>query len=216
MKESFTTFIFDLDGTLLDTLPDLVILTNKVLESKGLPLRSEQEILSFVGNGFRALMYQAVPQGTDPQKAEEAVESWREMYPTFGSNLTKPYSEIEHVVNKLYEQNKTLGVLSNKFDAGAKQIVTEYFPGVFSAIYGEGPGIPRKPDPTGLLKIMEELGAKPEETLYVGDSFGDFLTAQRAGIQGLCVSWGYHSKHELEKAGVAKIIESPLELLEFV
>ena len=215
MERRFETFVFDLDGTLLDTLPDLVVLTNETLHKMGFPARTEQEILSFVGNGVRALMYQAVPEGTDPAKAEEAMDVWRNLYPEHGVALTKPYAGMPEALKSLKAQGKKLAVLSNKFDGGVQELIPVLFPGMFDVAHGESADIPRKPDPTGLLRTIEELGADLATTVYVGDSGGDMKTAHNAGVFALGVSWGYRPEEELREAGCDALIHHPAELLAF-
>ena len=173
----FDTFVFDLDGTLLDTLPDLVVLTNAALNEQGFPSRTADEIHSFVGNGARALMYQAVPADASPEQAEAAMRRWMELYPVIGNKLTKPYPHMEETLAALAQRGIGLGVLSNKFDQGVHDVIDAYLPGLFPVQYGECDEIPRKPDPTGLLRCIDELGSAPARTAYVGDSPGDVLVS---------------------------------------
>ncbi len=213
MDKKIDTYVFDLDGTLLDTLPDLVILTNKALAAAGFPERSEAEILSYVGNGVRSLMYQAVPPGVGKDQADETMERWKALYSSHGTVLTKPYPGIVEAVERLYCQGIKLGVLSNKFDQGVQQLVAEYFPHRFAVAHGESPTIPRKPDPTGLLLTIGELGSDASRTAYVGDSPTDVLTAHRAGVYSIGVTWGYHSERELREAGADRVVKTAHELL---
>ena len=148
----FDTFVFDLDGTLLDTLPDLVVLTNAALNEQGFPSRTADEIHSFVGNGARALMYQAVPADASPEQAEAAMRRWMELYPVIGNKLTKPYPHMEETLAALAQRGIGLGVLSNKFDQGVHDVIDAYLPGLFPVQYGECDEIPRKPDPPGLVR----------------------------------------------------------------
>lgn len=216
MKKTYDAFIFDLDGTLLDTLDDLVVLTNMALEQVGFPARSTAEIHSYVGNGVKALMYQAVPEGTDAATVDRAMELWKGLYPEHGTSLTKPYAGIPEVLAALKAQGKKLAVLSNKFDQGTKTLIEQSFPQMFDVVYGVNDEIPRKPDPAGLLRVISELGATPETSVYVGDSPGDMLTAERAGCDGLCVSWGYHDKKSLEAAGITGCIGDPSDILNYL
>ncbi|WP_139651437.1 HAD family hydrolase [Raoultibacter phocaeensis] len=215
MQRRFDTFIFDLDGTLLDTLPDLVALTNRALADSGFPARTEDEILSFVGNGVRALMDQAVPLGTEPAAAEAAMQLWRELYPACGIELTVAYDGIAELLAELKARGKKLAVLSNKFDQGVRDLIPLFFPDTFDVVHGECKDIPRKPDPAGLLHTIEELGANPETTAYVGDSGSDMLTGHRAGVFAIGVSWGYRSVDELQQNGALAIVHEPAEILAF-
>ncbi len=211
-QKKFDTFIFDLDGTLLDTVLDLVILTNQALEDCGFPPRTAEEILSFVGNGARALMYQAVPQGASEEQVDEAMQRFKDLYPEYGAVLTIPYAGIPQLLQALKEQGKRLGVLSNKFDAGTQELIAHFFPGVFDVVHGECDAIPRKPDPTGLMITMRELDA--ENCAYVGDSGGDMRVARAAGAFPVGVTWGYRPAEELEEAGAEFLATTPLDILE--
>ena len=209
----FDTFVFDLDGTLLDTLPDLVVLTNAVLRECGFPERTSAEVLSYVGNGVKALMYQAVPQDADEEAVEAAMRRWKELYPQYGYRLTKAYEGIPETVAELERRGARLGVLSNKFDA---EVVGVYLPGLFAVAHGESADIPRKPDPTGLLRTIEELGSVPERTVYVGDSTGDVAVARNAGTYAVGVTWGYHEAERLRAAAADLVIDDPRALLDLL
>ncbi|MEE0146428.1 MAG: HAD family hydrolase [Senegalimassilia anaerobia] len=212
----FNTFVFDLDGTLLDTLPDLVVLTNAVLRECGFPERTSAEILSYVGNGVKALMYQAVPQDADEEAVEAAMSRWKELYPQYGSRLTKAYAGIPETVAELKRRGARLGVLSNKFDAGVQDVVGAYLPGLFAVARGESADTPRKPDPTGLLRTIEELGSTPERTAYVGDSTGDIAVSRNAGTYAVAVTWGYHGAERLRAASADLVIDDPRALLDLL
>lgn len=214
-EPAFDTFIFDLDGTLLDTLPDLVLLTNAVLREEGFPERTEAEILSYVGNGVKALMHQAVPEDADEAAVEDAMRRWKELYPQYGNELTRLYPGIPEVLAALAERGVALGALSNKFEAGVLQVLDEFLPGRFAVRHGEAPGIPRKPDPSGLLRTIGELGSAAARTVYVGDSPGDVATSRNAGVFSIGVSWGYHDREHLVAAGADAVIDHPSELLRF-
>lgn len=212
---NFDTFVFDLDGTLLDTLPDLVVLTNTALGEFGFPDRTTDEIHSFVGNGARALMYQAVPEETSADQAEAVMRRWKELYPVIGNKLTKPYPHMPETLAELKRRAIRLGVLSNKFDQGVHDVIDEYLPGLFEVMYGESDQIPRKPDPTGLLRSIDELGSTPSRTAYVGDSPGDVAVSRNAGTFAIGVAWGYHHADALRAAGADVVIEDARELLQF-
>ena len=210
---AYGAYIFDLDGTLLDTLPDLVRLTNKVLVRNGWPERTQDEILSFVGNGGRVLLGRAAPAGTPDGKLDEGFSCWRDLYPEYGHALTKPYEGVPEVLARLKAQGAKLGVLSNKFNAAAQSVIAEHFPGVFHLVRGECADIPRKPDPAGLRFMMSQLQVSESDVLYVGDSVTDVTTAVRAGVAYAAVSWGYQSRETLSEAGAATIIDKPRDLL---
>lgn len=206
-------YIFDLDGTLLNTLPDLVELTNSVLESRGWPLHTQGEILSYVGDGGRVLLRRAAPANTPQSEIDEAFEYWRELYPTKGHAMTVPYDGIGEALTRLKAQGVKLGVLSNKFDAAVKAVIEEKLPGLFDVAYGECAEIPRKPDPRGLRFLLTQLDVSPDDTVYVGDSGTDMAVAIAVGTLPVGVAWGYRSVDELVKAGAARVIHHPSELL---
>lgn len=214
--DRFDTLVFDLDGTLLDTLPDLVVLTNAALNEQGFPSRTTDEVHSFVGNGARALMYQAVPTDATPEQAEAAMRRWMELYPVIGNKLTKPYPHMEETLAELSRRGVGLGVLSNKFDQGVHDVIDAYLPNLFAVQYGERADIPRKPNPTGLLRSIAELGSVPCRTAYVGDSPGDVAVSRNAGTFAVGVAWGYHHADALREAGADLVIEDARELLQLV
>lgn len=210
---SFDTFIFDLDGTLLDTLPDLTVLTNQVLREMGWPERTQAEILSYVGNGVRALMYQAVPDGTTPEDAERAMDRWKELFPVYPNDLTHPYAGIVSVLEELRRRGCKIGVVSNKFEPGVHQIVDKCLPGLIDQAHGEAPDIPRKPDPTGILRTIAEVGGVPERAVFVGDSPSDIKGGHNAGAFTVAVEWGYHQPDDFAEVHPAMMISQPTDLL---
>lgn len=214
-RKSLDTFIFDLDGTILDTLPDLVVVTNDALREQGFPERTRNEVLSFVGNGLVALMYQAVPEGTPQDRADAAVECWKRINLEYDNHLTAPYPGVPETLAELRRRGCKLAVLSNKFDGGVHKIIDQCLPGLFDTQHGECETIPRKPDPTGLLHTIEELGSTPERTAYLGDSPNDILVAHRAGACGIGVSWGYHTAAEMRAADSDIMLESFSDLLKY-
>jgi phosphoglycolate phosphatase len=197
----FDTFVFDLDGTLLDTLPDLVVLTNHVLVECGWPKRTRDEILSYVGNGASALMYQAVPEGTPADKAEEAIALWKAFYPKYANDLTRPYPHIVEVLQTLRAQGCKIGVASNKYEPGVEMILNKCLPGLIDIAHGEGNLIPRKPNPAMLNLVISELDSTPQKAVYFGDSPTDIECARAAGVFAVGVSWGYHKASDFAKSG---------------
>ena len=202
----FKAIVFDMDGTLLDTLPDLTALTNAVLKDRGYPTYSQAEIRGFIGDGVKALIYRAMPESASEEEKADALEEWKRRYPDFGGNLTKPYDGVPQMLERLKEKGVLLGVLSNKFDAAVRDLVESYFPGLFVIAHGESPDYPRKPNPAGLLKILAQFGIDPADAAYVGDSGGDMKTACAAGSFAIGVSWGYQSIETLEDNGAREII----------
>ena len=212
---AYDAYIFDLDGTLLNTLPDLARLTNMVLEERNWPQRTVEEVLSFVGHGGRYLLSRAIPAGTPDELLDEVFARWRELYPTYGHAMTKPYEGIPEVLDALKERGAKLAVLSNKFDAAVGQVIAEHFPGVFDIARGECEEIPRKPNPAGLRMVMRQLGVAPERVAYVGDSVTDVRTALNAGVFCVTVTWGYGETSALKAEGAQVLIDNPSALLDF-
>lgn len=212
----FKTFIFDLDGTLLDTLPDLYLLANRILRDVGYPERTEQEILSFVGNGVRRLMYQALPDDAPEEVVDEAMRIWNAHFQEYYEH-TFPYNGVVEMLEQLRVRGAKIGVVSNKLQAGVDQIISVRLPGLVDCMFGESPSVPRKPDPAGIEMAMAVLGANPETTVYVGDSPGDIAAAHNAGIYAVAVAWGYHEKADFTAEGVVAhpdlVIEEPAQLL---
>lgn len=208
--------IFDLDGTLLDTLEDLKNAVNAALEHYKMPRRSLDEVRSFVGNGLRNLMIRAVPDGEENPKFEEALSFLKDYYAVHCKDNTGPYPGIMEMLDELKERGITMAIVSNKIDSAVKELDKEYFDGYMSAAIGEMEGIARKPAPDTVLKALEECNLKPEDAIYVGDSDVDIATAKNTGIPCISVSWGFRDTAFLKEHGATQIIDSPAELLELV
>jgi len=212
----YEAVIFDLDGTLLDTLEDLRSSVNHALRLHGFPERSYEEIRTFVGNGVRNLMLKAVPAGTEGALFEQVFSDFKSYYAEHWCELTCPYSGIEEIVQELHSRGVKLAVVSNKSDAEVKKLCAEFFgPFILSAV-GERPGIARKPAPDSVLHTLEELGVSREQTLYVGDSEVDVRTAHNAGLDCASVTWGFRTRDELKEAGAELFIDRPSELLKLL
>lgn len=214
-RTRFEAFVFDCDGTLLDTLPDLAHVTNRVLELLGHPTHTTEEILTYVGNGGRRLIAEAMPKGASQEDIDAAFALWQRVHASQGMRLTKEYEGITVMLQELKKRGAAVAVLSNKFDAGIQEIVPEYFPGIFEIYHGESVRIPRKPDPFGLLTVAHELGVDPARIAYVGDSRVDMLTAKNAGCFALGVSWGYQPCDLLRDGGADVIVDHPEEILSY-
>jgi phosphoglycolate phosphatase len=212
MNPQIDAFVFDMDGTLLDTLPDLVDVTNDTMEHFGYPTHTSDEILRMVGNGLRSLITQAMPQGLEKEAADACIAYWKALYDERGDVKTQVYAGMMDVLHTLKAQGKKLAVLSNKYDAGTKLMTNHYFADVMDMAMGEGP-VPRKPDPTGLLRVAAELAVPIERVAYVGDSHTDVEAAQRAGAFAVAVTWGYQPRERLEAARPDAWAESPADLL---
>ena len=214
--KSYDTVIFDLDGTLLDTLEDLMLSVNHALEGRTGVRRSLQEVRSFVGNGVRRLMVLSLPGGEENPLFEEAMADFRTHYAAHCRDHTRPYPQIMELVETLRERGLKLGIVSNKPDAQVKELNARCFGGLFGAAMGEKEGVRRKPAPDSLFCAMEELGSTKSATLYAGDSEVDVMTARNAGVDCLSVTWGFRDRDVLEKAGAAHFINAPMELIPFL
>ncbi|MBR4388684.1 MAG: HAD family hydrolase [Prevotella sp.] len=210
--KGYKAYIFDLDGTLLDTLFDLAHSCNYALQACGLPRRTVEEVRQFVGNGVRVLMQKAVPEGEENPVFEEALDIFRQHYMLHGQEHTAPYPGIMDMLRWLRHEGKKIAVVSNKFDAATKQLCSHYFPGLVDVAIGESDGIRRKPAPDTVLTAMRLLGVEPHDSIYVGDSDTDILTAKNASIPCLSVTWGFRDRQFLIEHGATTLIASPEEL----
>ena len=212
MKE-YKAYIFDLDGTLLDTLEDLADAVNYAMRKNEFPERSLSEVRSFVGDGIRLLVKRSSPEGIEDAVLEQAFADFRDYYSVHYMDKTKPYPGIEAMLRALKAQGKRLCVISNKVDYAVKLLMDQFFPGFFETVLGEREGIRRKPAPDSLLAVMEELGLSKEECVYIGDSDTDILTAKNAGIDPISVSWGFRTEEFLKEHGAEKIVNKVEDLL---
>ncbi|MGM9550164.1 MAG: HAD family hydrolase [Faecousia sp.] len=199
-----TGIIFDLDGTLLDTLEDLADSVNHVLGEFGYPLRTLEEVRRFVGNGAARLINQAIPEGAD---AAPVLAAFQAYYSTHCQIKTKPYAGIPEALAQL-QQCYPIAIVSNKPDIAVKALCTDMFPGVYAR--GESAVCPRKPAPDMVYKAMEAIGA--ETCIYVGDSEVDVLTAKNAGVPCLSVLWGFRDRACMEAAGASHYCDTPARL----
>lgn len=209
-------FVFDMDGTLLHTLPDLVVATNKALVQMGFPTRTYDELLSFMGDGGARLIERAVPSGTDPELCAQMFQLWRTVYIDSGYDNTQPFPGMKETLVQLRDRGMKTAVLSNKFDEGTRMLADRFFPGLFDLVRGDKPPAPRKPDPTVLLQMLDELGVRADETAYVGDANVDVRVSRRAGVLAVGVSWGYDASNPLTPDILDAYIHHPAELLDLV
>lgn len=206
--------IFDLDGTLLDTLQDLANSVNIALEDFGQPVRTVEEVRAFVGNGVRKLMQRAVPEGTDEDLGERIYERFLEVYDREKNHYTKPYDGILELIALLKARGIACAVLSNKNDDAVAALCEAHFPNCFEFTQGMRPGVAPKPAPDALFALCTRMGINPEDAVYIGDSEVDVKTAQAAGMRLVAVTWGFRSREMLAKAGAKEMIDAPRELIE--
>lgn len=210
----YDTVIFDLDGTLLDTLPDLHASTNYALRANGLAERELDEVRRFVGNGILNLIKRAVPEGSSDSTVESVFACFKEHYGIHSKDMTVPYDGINDLLVRLKKQGVKLGVVSNKAQFAVTEIIAHYFSGVFDVAFGEREGVKRKPAPDGVLEAAELLGGS--KVLYVGDSDVDVATAANAHFDLAAVTWGFRSKKTLRDAGACCFADTADALYEIV
>ena len=215
MSYRYRLAIFDLDGTVLDTLTDLTDAVNVALQQNGYPTHSEQAICSFVGNGVRKLVERATPKGTDAASVAKVFADFRTYYAAHSIVKTVPFAGIVPLLASLRQRGIQTAVLSNKADAITKQLCRDMFGDAFSMVLGEreDEGVPRKPAPDAVYEIMRAFDVTREETVYIGDSEVDIKTAANADIDAILVSWGFRDKAFLREQG-AKIIVDTAKALE--
>lgn len=204
--------IFDLDGTILDTLDDLADSTNYALKSCGLPTRTVDEVRRFVGNGIHLLIERAVPEGTDPETVEEVFEVFKAYYKDHSADKTKPYEGVCRLMGQLREDDCKVAVLSNKADFAVQDLCRDYFSGLITYAAGEKEGIRRKPYPDAVFALLEACGVSAADAVYVGDSEVDIATAENAGLDGISVTWGFRSREWLEEHGAKIFADTADEL----
>ena len=207
--------IFDLDGTLLNTIADLAAATNQALQYYGYPTHEMEAYRFFVGNGINKLFERALPEG---ERTEENVLKIRSQfipyYDEHNADLSRPYPGISELLKTLQQQGIMIAVASNKYQAATRKLIAHYFPEInFVEVLGQREGIPAKPDPSIINEIMTKAGGKQEDILYVGDSNVDMQTAHHAGVTAIGVAWGFRPRTELEALHPAHIIEKAEELL---
>lgn len=204
--------IFDLDGTLLDTLEDLYLAVNHALKTFNLPLRTKEEVRAFVGNGVEILMMRAA----EDNFSQELLSEFKAYYSVHKNDNTCVYPQIDKLLEELQKSNVSMAVVSNKFDGAVKELAEKFFAGKFTCAIGERDGIARKPAPDSVLEAMRLIGASASETLYVGDSEVDILTAKNACVKCISVLWGFKDKEFLLKNGATDIVSLPSEILKFL
>jgi phosphoglycolate phosphatase len=205
--------IFDLDGTLLDTLEDLKDGVNAALSHFGFPERSLDEVRRFVGNGIRNLMIRAVPGGEEEPRFEDIFLWFKDYYTRHCMEKTREYEGISELFTALSEKDIAIAVLSNKNDEAVKELIAHYFPGRVRYALGHRKNSRIKPAPDAVFAIMEALDISPAETVYIGDSDVDIKTAENAGVDCISVDWGFRDRDFLIENGAKKIVSSCDELL---
>lgn len=209
--------IFDLDGTLINSLRDLADSSNYALARQGFPIYETERYRYFVGRGIPRLIEDILPEDArTPEILAKTRALFDGYYGAHGLDHTGPYEGIPEMLTALRKDGLRLAVVSNKADAFVGQLVTSLFPGVFDVVLGQREGIPHKPDPTGALEACRKMGAAPADCLYFGDSGVDMLTANAAGMTAVGVLWGFREKEELLKNGAQLLIAAPSEAADLI
>lgn len=208
-------FIFDLDGTLLDTIDDLKEAVNHAMSSRGFPTFTRDEVMAMVGHGARNLMRQALPIGhKEDNTVNAAYNDFKAYYITHIDVYTKPFPGIQDLLAKLHQEGIMLAVASNKFQEGTEHLIKEFFPEIpFVAVLGGRPDFPLKPDPEIVNEVLRKAGVEKEDAVMIGDSDTDMETATNGGVMGIAVNWGYRDMTSNENILVANSVEELKQIL---
>ncbi len=207
----YNTVIFDLDGTLLDTLDDLSDSVNHAMSAMNWPLRDKKDVRLFLGNGIRNLMQLCSPEGINQDEFEKAFEIFKKYYEVHNQDKTAPYEGVVQVMEHFKDKGIKMAIVSNKVHDAVLALRDKFFPYVEVAI-GDMPGMARKPEPDSCYKALELLGSTKEESVYIGDSEVDLLTAKNSGLDCITVLWGFRDKDYLIENGATTFVETPEEL----
>lgn len=209
--------IFDLDGTLIDTIDDIGLSTNLALESLGYPTYDLAEYKQMVGNGFRKLCERALPEGVSEEEVDKAYAGFVENYDKHYMDKSHPYDGIKELLRRLNEANIMIGVNSNKRDDYTHSLIKHLFSDItFKKVVGQIDGVPAKPAPDGALMILKEMGIKKEDVIFVGDTKVDIATGKNTGLKTIGCLWGFRDLKELEEAGADYIVKDPSEIFDIV
>ena len=201
--------LFDMDGTILDTLEDLTDATNVIMEKYGYPTHGIDAVRSFVGNGLRKLIERATPADTDAAKIDAMLADFKVYYADHCADKTHPYDGVREMIARLRDKGILTAVVSNKVDEGVQELVKEYFPGLFDLAVGERPDVKPKPAPDMVFSALERMGIDIREAVFIGDSDVDLKTAQNAGIDGIFVDWGFRTPEVLRSLGAEIVVSTP-------
>lgn len=208
--------VFDMDGTILDTLGDLTDSLNHVLTLHGMPQRGAGEVRLFMGNGIRRLVELGVPAGTDSQKTDAVFADFAEYYPEHCHEKTCAYDGIPELLLKLRENGVLTAVVSNKIDCAVQELCVKYFNGMFNAAVGEKEGIRKKPCPDSVNSVLKQLGVRREEAVYIGDTEVDIATAENSQMDCIAVDWGFRDREVLEKLSTGYLVSKPSEIYDII
>ena len=209
----YKAVIFDLDGTLLNTIDDLADGVNYALKEHSMPERTVDEVRNFVGNGVANLIKKAVPSGTAPEVCEKVLSTFKPYYAEHSQVKTCPYNGIIKVLDTLRKHGIRMAIVSNKFHKAVQELNTYYFGDCIEIAIGETPDILRKPAPDSILHALDVLSVSPENAVYIGDSEVDVITAKNAGVDCIAVTWGFRSRETLIEHGAKLFADTPEALL---
>ena len=209
----YSTYIFDLDGTLLSTLVDLAASCNYALRTNGMPERTVDEVRRFVGNGVKKLMERAIPGGLDNPAFDKTYADFRQHYMQHNLDTTKPYDGVMELLAELQRRGKKVAVVSNKFYAATQELCRHFFGNLVPVAIGEREDIRKKPAPDTVIEAMRQLGVTANGAVYIGDSDVDIETAQNSGMPCISVLWGFRDKEFLLQHGAKTLVKTPEEIL---
>lgn len=212
----YKAVIFDLDGTLLNTLDDLAGAVNYALKTCGYPLHTKEDVRRFIGNGVVKLMQRATPENISKPDFDRCFELFRTYYLEHMADNTKPYSGIKELLSLLKEHGIKSAVVSNKLHAGVVGLCKDYFEDDITCAFGVENESERKPSPANVNKALKALGITKDEAIYVGDSEVDVMTANNSGLDCIGVTWGFRDRNELVENGAKYIVDAPSEILDIV
>ena len=211
----YRLYIFDLDGTILDTLTDLWRAVNYTMRKFGYPTLEKNEVADRTGNGIARLVRLSLPEGVDEDTQKSALAIFKQYYVEHCDDNTKPYEHIKDVIGTLKESGAKCAVISNKADEAVQKLTKDYFDGSFDIVMGQKDGVRQKPYPDEAESVLKELGVEKQDAVYIGDSEVDVQTAQNAGLDLIAVSWGFRGKARLVECGANVIIDTPEQILEY-
>ncbi|MBR4982608.1 MAG: HAD-IA family hydrolase [Lachnospiraceae bacterium] len=212
----YELIVFDMDGTILDTLEDLKNSMNYTLKLHNMPERTLDEIRSFVGNGIHRLIELAVVEGTCSEKIDEIHKDFMKHYEVHCADFTRPYNGVNDLIKTLRNRGYKTAVVSNKADAAVQDLCIQYFPGLFDLAIGERPEIAKKPAADMVNLALEQLQVSKENAVYIGDSDVDVATARNSNLDMIAVDWGFRTRKFLMEQGAETIVSNPEEILELV
>ncbi len=208
--------VFDMDGTILNTLDDMTVACNYTLDRMGMPQRTVDEVRMFVGNGIPKLVERIAPEGTDESTLKQMLDIFMPFYSAHSMDKTGPYAGIPELLKKLKDNGIKLACVSNKADAAMRKLCEVFFTGLFDDAEGERAGVNKKPAPDMVWAALDKMGAKKEDAVYIGDSNVDFETAVNSGLDCISVTWGFRTRESLEKLGPKFIADTPDKVFDII